>query len=83
MKPGLKFRPAASTDAEAIAAIYAPIVRDTAISFETAPPTPDMMVERIAKTLPTHPWLVATRDDRVAGYVYAGERRQRAAYRWT
>ncbi len=83
MKSGLKFRPASSGDADAIAAIYAPIVRGTAISFETAPPTPDVMAERIAKTLPTHPWLVAPRRDRLAGYVYAGEHRPRAAYRWS
>ncbi len=32
-------RPAKPTDAETIAAIYAPYVADTAISFEETPPT--------------------------------------------
>ncbi len=74
---------ALATDAEDIAAIYAPIVRETAISFESAPPSADAMTGRIETILPTHPWLVAVRDDQVLGYVYAGEHRARAAYRWS
>jgi L-amino acid N-acyltransferase YncA len=70
-------------DAEAIAAIYAPIVRHTAISFETEPPTPEVMAARIEATLPTHPWLVAVRDGEVVGYAYASEHAQRGAYRWS
>ena len=41
------------------------------------------MAERIAATLPTHPWLVAERDGMVAGYAYAGKHRERSAYRWS
>lgn len=70
-------------DAEAIAAIYAPIVRDTAISFETEPPTPAEMAARIAGTLPRFPWLVMADDDAVLGYAYASSHRERAAYRWS
>ena len=40
-------RPATDSDARQIAAIYAPYVRDTAISFEVVPPTGDAMGERI------------------------------------
>ncbi len=76
-------RVAVPSDAEPIAAIYAPIVRDTAISFETEPPTPEVMAARIAKTLPTHPWLVAEQAGRVVGYAYSGQHRERAAYRWS
>src|SRR3954453_6756219 len=43
-------RPASAADAEAIAAIYRPIVLDTAISFETVPPGPAEMERRIAAT---------------------------------
>ena len=70
-------------DAEAIAAIYAPIVRETAISFETEPPSAEAMAERVETTLPSYPWLVAERAGAVVGYAYAGAHQQRAAYRWS
>jgi hypothetical protein len=52
-------RLATADDTEDILAIYAPIVRDTAISFELKPPTPAQMQERIERTLAVLPWLVA------------------------
>ena len=70
-------------DASAIAAIYAPIVRDTAISFEAEPPSAEEMTVRIENTLQSHPWLVAVREDEVLGYAYASQHRQRAAYQWS
>jgi L-amino acid N-acyltransferase YncA/N-acetylglutamate synthase-like GNAT family acetyltransferase len=77
-------RSATVDDAESIAAIYAPVVRDTAISFELEPPSIDEMRDRIAKTLPTHPWLVSIDDGgAVRGYAHAGRHRERAAYRWS
>lgn len=76
-------RVAQSTDAAAIAAIYAPYVRDTAISFETDPPAAEIMAQRVARTLETHPWLVAERDGAVVGYAYAGKHRERPAYQWS
>jgi phosphinothricin acetyltransferase len=79
----LKIRVAMPADAEAVAGIYDPIVRDTAISFETVPPTPEAMAGRISRTLTTHPWLVAERDGQVVGFAYAGLHRERAAYRWS
>lgn len=79
----ISLRPAEPRDAEAIADIYAPVVRDTAISFETEPPSAAVMAERIENTLQQRPWLVATDGDEVLGYAYASEHRQRAAYRWS
>jgi phosphinothricin acetyltransferase len=76
-------RVASEKDGEAVAAIYAPIVRDTAISFEVEPPAPAEMARRIAKALETHPWLVAEREGQVVGYAYASKHRERAAYRWS
>jgi L-amino acid N-acyltransferase YncA len=70
-------------DAAACAAIYAPYVRDTAITFEWDPPTDDEMAERIASSRRTHAWLVAEVDDRVVGYAYGGPFKARAAYRWS
>ena len=72
-------------DADAIHAIYAPIVRDTTISFELEPPTVDEMRRRIASTFAGGlPWLVGVDDaSAVVGYVYAGKHRERAAYQWS
>lgn len=78
-----KIRVATASDADVLAAIYAPIVRDTAISFESEAPTPEEMARRIALTLETHPWLVAEREGKVAGYAYASRHRDRASYRWS
>ena len=79
----MEIRTACPADAPAIAAIYAPIVRETAISFESSPPTTEEMEARITGTLETHPWLVAVEDGAVLGYAYASQFRARAAYRWT
>jgi phosphinothricin acetyltransferase len=76
-------RDATPADAEACAAIYAPYVSETAISFETEPPTAEQMAERIAATLRTHAWVVLEDDGRVVGYAYGGQHKERAAYRWT
>lgn len=76
-------RPASLDDAAAIAAIYAPYVSDTVISFETVPPSADEMAGRIETCLVRYPWLVADDGGRIAGYVYAGRHAGRAAYDWS
>jgi phosphinothricin acetyltransferase len=76
-------RVAGDSDTAAIAAIYAPYVRKTAISFEIEPPTAEIMAKRIARTLETHPWLVADCGGEVLGYAHAGKHRERPAYCWT
>ena len=77
----IEIRSASVHDAAAIQRIYAPIVAETAVSFEDVPPTIEEMAERIAATLQTHPYLVAVRDAEVVGYVYAERHARRAAYR--
>jgi L-amino acid N-acyltransferase YncA len=76
-------RLATERDAEQIAAIYAPNVTDTIISFEFEPPTADEMRRRIEVTLRRYPWLVCERQGRVLGYAYAGAHGSRAAYQWS
>jgi L-amino acid N-acyltransferase YncA len=76
-------RVASAADAAAILAIYAPNVIDSIVSFELAPPSVDEMANRIAATLPTHPWLVWEADGVVAGYAYASRHRERLAYQWS
>jgi phosphinothricin acetyltransferase len=76
-------RDASEFDAEACAAIYAPYVKQTAISFELEPPTPAEMVDRITKAVQRHAWLVLEDEGRVVGYAYGGPMKTRAAYRWS
>jgi phosphinothricin acetyltransferase len=76
-------RIANAADADSIRAIYATHVEHSAVSFETVVPDAGAMAARIGKLLPTHPWLVAVVDDRIAGYAYASPHRERAAYRWS
>jgi L-amino acid N-acyltransferase YncA len=79
----IAIRLARPDDTAAIATIYAPYVTDTVISFETVSPDEHEMAHRLAKTLARFPWLVAMCDGEVAGYAYAGQHRERAAYQWS
>jgi len=87
----MQVRRATAEDAAACAAIYAPFVRDTAVSFETEPPTVEEMAARIATAQERHDWLVLVAPstssgqatERVVGYCYGGTWRSRAAYRFT
>ena len=81
----MQIRGARPDDADAIQAIYAPVVRDTAISFELEPPTVEEMRGRILSTITAHlPWLVCAEEaGAVIGYVYASKHRERAAYQWS
>jgi L-amino acid N-acyltransferase YncA len=77
-------RLATGRDAQQIAAIYAPNVTDTSISFEFEPPTAEEMRLRIEFTLQRYPWLVCERHDgQLLGYAYAGAHGSRAAYQWS
>jgi L-amino acid N-acyltransferase YncA len=71
-----------AADAAPCAAIYAPFVRQTAISFEEQPPDAAEMRRRMENLASHYPWLVAEEDGTVVGYAYASPHRERAAYRW-
>lgn len=80
----VQLRIATPDDARAIAAIYAPVVVDTAISFELEPPTETGMHWRLIGTLRWFPWLVSLDDaGLVSGYAYVGAHRERPAYQWS
>jgi L-amino acid N-acyltransferase YncA len=76
-------RLATPEDAPGVQAIYAPVVRETAISFELEPPTIEEIRKRIVKTLERLPWLVCEQNRDILGYVYASEHRSRPAYQWS
>ncbi|WP_337060134.1 GNAT family N-acetyltransferase [Kineococcus sp. G2] len=83
----LSVRDATADDAAACAALYAPYVRETAISFESEPPDAAELARRIARAQERHAWVVAEepgeRGPRVVAYAYAGPFSGRAAYRWS
>lgn len=79
----MRVRVASADDAAAVAAIYAPYVLETAISFEDRPPSTTEMAGRIAETLRSYPFLVGERAGGLVGYAYAGPHSARPAYRWS
>jgi phosphinothricin acetyltransferase len=79
----IEYRLATVDDAPAIAAIYAPYVRETIVSFETDAPDAAEIAARIERIGRQYPWLTASADGRIVGYAYACENRARLAYRWS
>ena len=77
----MKIRQARPEDAKDILNIYAPYVRETAISFEYEVPDEDEFRRRIQDTLRKYPYLVSEEDGRVTGYAYAGSFKWREAYK--
>jgi L-amino acid N-acyltransferase YncA len=73
-------RPATGDDAAACAAIYAPFVTETWVSFELVAPDTAEMAARIDKCGESHAWLIAEIDGLVAGYAYGSPHRVREAY---
>ena len=81
-KNAITIRKATKADAEAIQTIYAPYVRETAVSFEYDVPSVEEMAKRIEEVQKTHPWIVAEEEGKVVGYAYAHAFYGRAAYQW-
>jgi len=79
----MQIRLVSPSDAPQIRDIYAPIVRETPISFEYSVPEIDEIEARITKTLQQYPWLVCEIDGQIAGYTYGSSFRSRTAYQWT
>lgn len=77
-----EIRVATPQDAEALLAVYAPYVTDTAITFEYEVPSLTEFRERIRHTLERYPYLVMEQDGEILGYAYAGPFKERAAYDW-
>lgn len=70
-------------DAGACAAIYAPHVEGSPVSFEERAPDTAEMAARIERYGASHAWLVAERGGEVVGYAYGTAFNERPAYRWS
>jgi L-amino acid N-acyltransferase YncA len=82
--PNFRIRNADPTrDAVACAAIYAPQVEGSPVSFEEEAPGAAAMAVRIERYGSSHAWLVAEREGEVVGYAYATAFNERPAYRWS
>lgn len=82
--PDLMIRSATPADIPAITDIYAEAVNHGTATFELTPPDIAEMTRRFDELARGgFPYLVATIDDNIAGYAYAGLYRARPAYRFT
>lgn len=78
----MRIREATISDVEAMLAIYAPYVEQTAITFEYDVPTADVFRQRLLKVQTKYPWIVAEEHGRIVGYACASAFYERAAYQW-
>lgn len=78
----MSIRMATPADIPRILDIYAPYVRDTAVSFEYEVPTPDSFAQRFCAITAQFPWLVWEENGTVLGYAYGSAPFERAAFGW-
>lgn len=78
----ISIRMAAPEDSSRILAVYAPFIRDTAITFEYEVPSEEEFRNRVTGILKSYPYLVAEAGGEIVGYAYASKNRERAAYQW-
>lgn len=82
MNEVFRLRIASPKDAKALLDIYAPYVKQTAITFEYEVPSVQEFTKRIQTTLKKYPYLIVESDDTILGYTYASPFKNRAAYDW-
>ena len=79
----MQIRDVTERDAEAIAAIYAHHVLNGTASYDVDPPPAEFHRDKIRRIASAGwPFIVAEVDGRIAGYAYATQFRDRAAYRF-
>jgi L-amino acid N-acyltransferase YncA len=80
----LTTRAATPRDAGPLASIYNHYVRETIVTFEEEPVSPEAFSRRIEDVLASsHPWLVAVEEERAVGYAYATPWKSRSGYRFS
>lgn len=70
-------------DAKELAAIYAPYVEKTAITFEYEVPSETEFKERIVQISKQYPYIKVVDDGTITGYAYASCFKNRKAYDWS
>ena len=83
MNTELKIREAQIEDAQRLVEIYAPYIKETAVSFEYEVPSVEEFQDRIKNIKQKYPYLVCEKDGMIVGYVYASAYSKREAYDWT
>ena len=83
IKEKVLIRRASEEDAQAILDVYAPYIKNTAITFEYEVPSLEEFRERIRSTLKKYPYLVAEKEGEILGYAYTGAFVGRAACDWS
>lgn len=78
----IRFERVTEADAEVLLDIYAPYVRDTAITFEYDVPSAEEFRTRIRNISARLPYIKAILDGETVGYAYAAPFRTRRAYDW-
>lgn len=79
----MEILPVTAEDAKELLAIYAPYVRDTAVSFEYEVPSLTEFQERIQSISSALPYIKAVENGEILGYAYAGKFKNRKAYDWS
>lgn len=70
-------------DAKELLSIYAPYVKETAISFEYEAPTEEEFANRIQQISSKYPYIKAIEGGKILGYAYANTFKGRQAYDWS
>ena len=77
-------RDARESDAAVLAAIYAPHVLHGTATYDLEPPTAEELAKKVRHVQAAGwPFIVIEEEGEVAGYAYATQIRDRAAYAWT
>lgn len=79
----IKIRFAEENDGNEILDIYTPYILNTPITFEYDRPDEEEFKNRIVKTKKLFPYLVCTIDNKIIGYAYASQYKNRKAYDYT
>ena len=70
-------------DAKEIVDIYNHYILNTNVTFEVEALASGEMAKRIEKKTKDNPWIVYEEDNKILGYAYVGEFRERMAYKFT
>lgn len=83
MKKDIRIEKVTEEDAKELLDIYAPYVKNTAISFEYEVPSVEDFKGRISNISARLPYIKAVCDGEITGYAYASPFKTRKAYDWS